>query len=80
MLFRPKFSRFAKLSGVAGFEAPFAGDDPWGWGVLVDVGGVGRKAEKFGVLYVEDVGGIFELGGLEAEVNERPARSSMTVC
>ena len=48
--------------------------------MLVDVGGVGRKAEKFGVLYVEDVGGIFELGGLEAEVNERPARSSMTVC
>ena len=45
--------------------------------MLVDVGGVGRKAEKLEMLCV-DAGGGFEV---ELElVNERPVRSSMPVC
>jgi len=45
--------------------------------VLADAGGVGRKTEKLGVLYVDaGVGFWFEP---EPEVNERPARSSISV-
>lgn len=45
--------------------------------MLADVGGVGRKAEKLGMLYV-DAGDDFGLElELEPEVNERPVRSSM---